>query len=111
MPDIARLMEFSSTALQIKLSISVFVAFSRRESNSKLPLDSGDSTVMVIMRIFHNRKQTLVEDNMRSAFIKIDAFACYYPFRTFHCNNMEWMSLFAIHSSNHKLASLDEPLF
>jgi hypothetical protein len=40
--------------------------------NYKLPLGSDDSAVTFVKRIFHNLKQTLVADNVRSAFIHID---------------------------------------
>jgi hypothetical protein len=37
----------------------------------KLPMNSDDSTAALIRYIFHNMKQTLVADNLRSAFVQI----------------------------------------
>jgi hypothetical protein len=44
----------------------------KKRINHRLPLDSDDSTAMFIKRNFHNMKQTLVEDNVPSAFIQIE---------------------------------------
>jgi hypothetical protein len=44
----------------------------KKRINYKLPFDGDDSMAMFIKRIFHNMKQTLVEDNVRSAFIQIE---------------------------------------
>jgi hypothetical protein len=40
--------------------------------NFKFRLESDDSTAVFIRRIFHKMKQTLVEDNVRTAFIQIE---------------------------------------
>jgi hypothetical protein len=40
--------------------------------NSRLPLGSDDSVVAFIRRIFHNLKQTLTPDIVRSAFVHIE---------------------------------------
>jgi hypothetical protein len=37
----------------------------------KLPMNGDDSTTAFIRRISHNMKQTLVADNVRSAFVQI----------------------------------------
>jgi hypothetical protein len=52
------------------LDLSLFDILKKR-INYKLPLDSDDSTAMFIKCIFHNMKQTLVEDNLRSTFTQI----------------------------------------
>jgi hypothetical protein len=52
------------------LDFSLFNVFKKRMAY-KLSMDSDDSTKAFILRIFHNVKQTLVADNVRSAFVQI----------------------------------------
>jgi hypothetical protein len=42
-----------------------------KEMNNKIPLESDETTTDFIKRIFQMVKQTLVEDNVRSAFLQI----------------------------------------
>jgi hypothetical protein len=43
----------------------------KKKMNYALPLESDETTSGFIMRIFHMRKQTLVEDNVRHAFVQL----------------------------------------
>jgi phosphosulfolactate phosphohydrolase-like enzyme len=43
----------------------------KKKMNSKPPWDNDQTTAGVIKRIFHVMKQTLVEDNVRNAFIQL----------------------------------------
>jgi hypothetical protein len=52
------------------LDLSLFGVFKRKMSY-KLPFEDEDGTAGFLKRIFHNLKQTLVETNIRSAFIML----------------------------------------
>jgi hypothetical protein len=52
------------------LDLSLFGNF-KRKMNYRLPLDSDETAAGFIKRIFHIMKQTLVEDNVRSAFTQL----------------------------------------
>jgi hypothetical protein len=52
------------------LDLSLFGSF-KKKTNDKLPLESDEHTAGFIKRIFHLMKQTLVEDNVRSAFMQL----------------------------------------
>jgi hypothetical protein len=40
--------------------------------NFKLPLKNDDPTTVLMKRVFHNMKQVLAEDNVRSTFMQIE---------------------------------------
>jgi hypothetical protein len=73
------------------LGLSLFGVLKKR-INYKLPLDSDDSTGMFMKRIFHNMKQTLLEDNVRSVFIQIGvreiSAECFQPGFQFYSDHM-----------------------
>jgi hypothetical protein len=52
------------------LDLSLFDVL-KKKMNYRLPLGSDDSVVGFIRRIFHNLKQTLTQDIVRSAFVII----------------------------------------
>jgi hypothetical protein len=52
------------------LDLSLFGNLKKR-MNYKLPLETDETTAAFIKRIFHAMKQTLVEDNVRSAFVQL----------------------------------------
>jgi hypothetical protein len=52
------------------LDLSLFSVL-KKKMNSQLPLGSDDSVVAFIRRIFHDPKQTLTPDIVRSAFVHI----------------------------------------
>jgi hypothetical protein len=52
------------------LDLSLFGTF-KKKMNYKLPLESDETAAGFIKRIFHTMKQTLVEDNVRSAFVQL----------------------------------------
>jgi hypothetical protein len=52
------------------LDLSLFGNF-KKEMNYMLPLENDETTVGFIMRIFHIMRQTLVEDNVRHAFVQL----------------------------------------
>jgi hypothetical protein len=52
------------------LDLSLFGNFKKR-MNYRLPLETDETTAGVIKRIFHMMKQTLVEDTVRSSFMRL----------------------------------------
>jgi hypothetical protein len=50
---------------------STFLGISKRKMNYTLPMKDDEMTAGFIKRIFHLMKQTLVEDNVRSAFMQL----------------------------------------
>jgi hypothetical protein len=52
------------------LDLSIFGTFKKRMSD-QLPFDNDETSAGSIRRFFHNAKQTLVEDNARSGFLKL----------------------------------------
>jgi hypothetical protein len=52
------------------LDLSLFRNF-KKKMNYKLPPESDEHTEGFIKRIFHLMKQTLMEDNVRSAFMQL----------------------------------------
>jgi hypothetical protein len=50
--------------------MSLFGNF-KKKMNDKLPLESDETTASFIKHTFHMMKQTLVEDNVRSAFVQV----------------------------------------
>jgi hypothetical protein len=52
------------------LDLSLFENFKQR-MNSRLPLQTDETTAGFIKQIFHMMKETLVEDNVRSSFMQL----------------------------------------
>jgi hypothetical protein len=50
--------------------LSIFGTFKKR-MGYQLPFDNDEITTGFVKRVFHNAKQTLVEDNVRSAFMQL----------------------------------------
>jgi hypothetical protein len=70
--DRVKVITFPPRAMHIfqALDLSLFGVF-KKKINYQLPFQNDETTVGFIKRVFHNLKQSLVEDNVRSAFLHL----------------------------------------